>query len=161
MAARRAVVERVPITDSLVLPPDVVLASLAESEAFSFKLGGDAHNVLRPDRLVAYFSTFAALERSAQALERALHGIEADGVPFTGALTADGLLSWGSDPPASAEPSWRWWVAHRLGEALAEAKIGRPDTSPERFALERIAFHGVDPVRWTPAAVAWLRGAPS
>jgi hypothetical protein len=135
----------------------VVVATLAGSEALSFKVGAEVHGVLRPDRLVAYFGTFAALERSARALERALHGIEADGVPFTGALTADGLLSWGSDPPGSAEPSWRWWVANRLAEALAEAKTARPDMTPERFALERVAFHGVDPERWTPAAVAWLR----
>jgi hypothetical protein len=118
------------------------------------------YGVLRPDKLVAYFATLDAVERAAAALAPRLRGIDAHGVPFTTALTSDGLLSWGCDPPslsaAPARESWRLWVTNRLADALMRAKVNpHAGVAPERFALARIALDGVDPDSWAPASVAW------
>lgn len=108
-----------------------VLAGIPGSQ---MKIGNDAAGLLRPDKLVAYFTTQEDLERAARALANELQGCPAHGVPFTagflgssaarvlgGPLTPeeprtrepenpafrDGLLSWGIDPPDSERPlSW-------------------------------------------------------
>src|SRR5438132_11090837 len=69
-----------------------------------FKIGNCAAGLLRPDKLVAYFTSRAGLDRAADALRHELAGCDAHGVPFTGCLDDSGLLSWGIDPPASDRP---------------------------------------------------------
>ena len=129
-----------------------------------FKIGSTAAGLLRPDKLVAYFSTREQLAEAAGELLRELGGCEAQGVPFTAGLDATGLLSWGVDPPASdralqwlGPESWRFWIAKRLGAALAVAKSARSSSAvePWRFALERARRHGVDVETWTPSQALW------
>lgn len=126
--------------------------------AFSFKLGKDALGVLRPDKFVAYFRQFSSLERAAALLGGKLSGLPAHGVPFSAALDADGLLSWGSDPPseASGRESWRSWLTERLAAAIVEGRRDASDAqSAHRFALERVRLEGVDTRTWTPRPDIW------
>ena len=119
--------------------------------------------MLRPDKLVAYFGSFEQLSLAAEQLARSLDGCPVHGVPFTAALTADGLLSWGLDPPAGERllpwqtgESWRVWVAHRLAIALLAARgAGATAIEPWHFALERLALEGIDTGTWTPSAALW------
>jgi hypothetical protein len=129
-----------------------------------FKIGDSAAGLLRPDKPVAYFETRDALEEAADALRRELAGCEAQGVPFTASLDDSGLLSWGVDPPAADRvlrwrdaESWRFWIAQRLGGALAVAKRARTASAvePWRFALERLRRQGLDVETWTPSAELW------
>ena len=127
------------------------------------KIGNDAAGIVRPDKLLAYFSRREELDAAADAILRALAGCDAHGVPFTAAIDAEGLLSWGIDPPDSERAlswlmreSWRLWLATRLGSALAMAKrASTAAIAPWCFAVERVRRQGVDVDTWTPADSLW------
>ena len=75
---------------------------------------------------------------------------------------ADGLLSWGADPPApsavesEALTSWRMWVTERLAEYLVVAREGGSGAlEPWQFALERLRLSGIDTDTGAPASDMW------
>lgn len=148
-----------PLPDAV---PDAfhALVEAATSAATpQFKIGKSPRGWLRPDKIVAYCDSWSGLEALAAALTRRLRGCPSHGVPFTAALTPDGLLSWGADPlPDDAAPSWlqreswRQRVSNHLASALAVAKCNPSPSVPAwRFAIERIRLDGVDPEKWCPA----------
>jgi hypothetical protein len=131
--------------------------------ATAFKIGKDLAGICRPDKFVMYFDRLDDLRATAAQLSGRLTGHPAHGVPFTAAITEDGLLSWGADPPGdagdSAPGSWRLWVARRLAEYLKSARRSSGGLEPWRFALERLRVSGVDVDTWIPAGDLWLRAA--
>ena len=142
----------------------VVVRILGDLPCARFKIGDSAGGLLRPDKLVSYYGTRDELEAVAEELRRELAGCEAQGVPFTAALDDAGLLSWGVDPPRADRvlqwtdaESWRFWIAQRLGRALAIAKRARTASAaqPMSFALERIRRQGIDVETWTPTNALW------
>jgi hypothetical protein len=144
---------------------DVVHATLpilARSPATAFKVGSTEQQLCRPDKLVAYFDSRAALDDTAATLDLALRGAEAHGVPFTASVTDDGLLSWGVDPPPAPQvmwrenESWRLWVTNRLAIALLSARRAPQSAmSPAEFAVVRLELDGVDISTWAPDLVEW------
>ena len=149
-----------------------LLGAAATLPVTGIKAGAEAATLLRPDRVVIYCSQAAEVCVIATALGRALGGIAAHGVPFTAALTPDGLLSWGSDRearwilgrrhrrPASAKieasdgskgagRSWRTMVAAVAALGLV---AGRSRPSSVAVALRYLARTGVDPRTFGPAA---------
>lgn len=152
-----------PTTDALATALEAVAGSLAHAPGVSaFKVGADLAGICRPDKLVVYFDRLEDLQRGAAELEHRLKGCPAHGVPFTAPVTADGLLSWGSDPPApsaaesEALTSWRMWVTERLAEYLVVARDDRAEAlEPWQFALERLRLSGVDTDTWAPASGMW------
>jgi hypothetical protein len=141
---------------------DVVLDVLGQRAA-RFKVGANAAGLLRPDKMVLYFTDQEKLLRAASDLGGQLSAVDPHGVPFSAEITPGGLLSWGIDPPrrtrmvAWQEPeSWRLWVARRLAAAMVAAQKSSPsELSPSEFALERLRHEGVDVETWTPAANIW------
>jgi hypothetical protein len=143
---------------------EIVVRVLSDFPAVPFKLGDSAAGLLRPDKLVAYFSSREQLGEVAELLRHQLDGCEAHAVPFSAGLDGTGLLSWGVDPPDNdralqwlRRESWRLWLVHRLGGALSIAKTARSAAAAEpwRFALERVRRHGVDIDTWTPSPTLW------
>jgi hypothetical protein len=129
--------------------------TFVQSEVRSFKVGRGIEGLLRSDKIVAYFEDPAHMEAVASALNRALEGYPAQGVPFTAELSSDGLLSWGTDPPAgNAAASWRAWVTQRLATSLT-ASLASPRGDPVEAALADMRTAGVDPDRWLPGADAF------
>jgi hypothetical protein len=132
-----------------------IAASLRRHETTELKVG----DLLRPDKLVAYFAGFEPLAAAAAELERRLAGLPAQGVPFTAPIDLAGLLSWGFDPPLSAQSavwqgreSWRFWICNRLARALLDAhRDGAAE--PARFALLRLGLEGVEAATWTPGSL--------
>lgn len=164
--------QRGSATYKLYVSPDCAFvrdAFQAALEVFSdlqapyFKIGKDVHGLLRPDKMVAYFSSFEALEEAAGRLGPKLAGVAAHGVPFSAELAADGLLSWGIDPPRQQQTlpwqehqSWRLWITNRLATALLAAKASAQGAvEPWQFALERLRLEGVDITSWTPTTTIW------
>jgi hypothetical protein len=150
------VVER--IGDALA----AVVDALARSGGAPFKVGAHVRALLRPDRMVIYLDHLDAVYALGAALRDALRGIPGHGVPFTGPITADGLLSWGIDPPRGeaaglhGSRSWRARVTTRLATALLEARRqGAPAAAATRFAVERVRRAGVDPETWAPRGREW------
>jgi hypothetical protein len=128
-----------------------------ETRATSFKVGKDVYGLLRPDKFVVYFDSFNDLAAAARRFEQELRGFRAQGVPFSAALTRDGLLSWGIDPVAepprtgSQAESWRSWLTNRLAAALIQAKAVRLRRfAPWQFAMARLRLEGVDTREWAP-----------
>ena len=152
-----------PAIDALPAALGAVADSLARAPGVSaFKVGADLSGICRPDKLVVYFDRLDDLQRAAAQLESLLKGCPAHGVPFTAPVTADGLLSWGADPPAAsaveseALTSWRMWVTERLAEYLVVAREGSAGTlEPWQFALERLRLSGIDTDTWAPANDMW------
>jgi hypothetical protein len=140
----------------------IILA--AETSASAFKVGKDVFGLLRPDKLVVYFDAFEDLKEAARLFERELSGFPAHGVPFSAALTDDGLLSWGIDPPPERlgdnwqAESWRLWVTNRLATALIQAKTAQLGKfTPWQFAMARLRLDGVDTNEWAPQPDFLLR----
>jgi hypothetical protein len=139
---------------------------LSEFPVALLKVGRDVYGLLRPDKVVAYFKTHQEALIAARALCEALSGFPAHGVPFTAAIDASGLVSWGVDPPRSEamlawqeRESWRLWVTNRLASALVSARNARSYVvEPWRFAIERLRLAGVDPDSWTPTEILWPDG---
>lgn len=131
------------------------------------KIGPDAAGLLRPDKLIAYFASKEELDGAARALAPELRGCPAHGVPFTAAIDADGLLSWGADPPGSERAlswidreSWRLWVTKTLAAALSIGKQARaPVVAPWEFAVARARRRGIDVDTWAPSATLWSSAA--
>jgi hypothetical protein len=125
----------------------------------SFKAGGDLHGLLRPDKIVLYARDRTEATDVGARLATALAGVAAQGVPFSSQLDADGLVSWGVDPPRSRQPlswqdseSWRVWVTNRLAAALVAAQREPPAEPPWRYALQRLELEGVELPGFTPGA---------
>ena len=135
----------------LAVAADVLRSTTA---ATAFKIGCDLPGLCRPDKIVIYFDHLDDLRAAADRLSDRLGGQAAHGVPFTAAVTDDGMVSWGADPPDGG--SWRWWVARRLAEFMTSA---RDSGEPWRFALERLRVSGIDTDTWVPAGGMWARAA--
>jgi hypothetical protein len=145
--------------------PDVfrpIVKILAQWEVPTFKVGADAHGLLRPDKLVAYLSDFDRLAGVADALQSKMHDCPAQGVPFTAPIDAAGLLSWGMDPPDTAQmftgemrESWRFWIAQQLASALITARSTDVSVESWQYALDRLQLEKVDTERWIPDQSIW------
>jgi hypothetical protein len=145
-----------PDLDALGVALAAVAGSLVKAPGLAaFKLAADIRGLCRPDKLVVYFERLDDLHEAAARLHRELDGCPAHGVPFTAAVTTDGLLSWGADPPEldGATASWRLWVSQRLAEYLADG--GSDDLEPWQFALARLRLDGIDTDTWIPASRMW------
>lgn len=146
---------------------EAVVSSLAAGRASSMKVGGSAIDLVRVDKIVAYFPSLEALQAFAADLAPQLQPLvessgPVHGVPFTADAGAEGLLSWGMDPPEGVVPlqgtfsdSWRAWLTSRLASALVGLRE-QPDPSHRvRSAVERVRLEGVDVSRWTPTTELW------
>lgn len=140
----------------------------ARSRAFYFKVGSDVHGLLRPDKIVLYFSEFTDLQETAARLLEELEHCPAHGVPFTAEIGGEGLLSWGIDPPTEQyavawleRESWRQRISNRLASALAIARTaGESGVAATRFAMERLRLEGIDTETWTPTTgLSWAHTA--
>jgi hypothetical protein len=128
-----------------------------------FKIGANAAGLLRPDKMVLYFDSLEKLLAVASSLDERLSRVPAHGVPFSAQITANGLLSWGMDPPQKQRrlawqdvESWRLWVVRRLALAMCAARsTASPGLPPSDFALERMRHEGVDVDDWKPAMHLW------
>jgi hypothetical protein len=131
---------------------------LADVRAQYFKIANDAVGLLRPDKIVIYFSNLDSLNEAATRIAKRLAGCPFQGVPFTAGISQDGLLSWGIDPAQENSPltsrgweSWRLWTTNRLATALLAVKGAKTNgIEPWRFATERLRLEGVDTDTWTP-----------
>jgi len=123
------------------------------------KLSRQRPALLRPDKVLLYFSGLDALRDAAARITPALSGIPAHGVPFTASLDETGLLSWGADPPSAQgddDTSWRVWLCERLASALALAELSGDAPVPAwHFALDRLTLDGVDVASWAPVHGQW------
>ncbi len=134
------------------------LAACSELPVTSLKYGGDAQGMLRPDKLVVHFETREAVHVAAARLSPMLAGCPVHGVPFSGELGGDGLISFGCDPPPGSPASrtglsWRAWITRRLAEVLANPARAGPESW--RAALDDVARAGVDPATWAPTIDIW------
>lgn len=157
-----------PTLDGLPTAVEAVAGSPAVARgASAWKVGVDLHGLCRPDKLVVYFEALDDLQQAAHELAGRLAGCPAHGVPFTAAVTADGLMSWGTDPVMADQPgggavSWRMLVSQRLAHYLVLARAGDPGaTEPWQFALDRLRLSGIDPDTWRYTGADWVEGAGS
>ncbi|SCG66461.1 hypothetical protein [Micromonospora halophytica] len=150
-----------PAFDAVPAAVAAVSGTLAASRGvIAFKVARDVCGLCRPDKLVVYFDRLDDLRQGASLLAQEIAGMPAHGVPFTSAVTLDGLLSWGADPPPDARlrTSWRMWVTQHLADYLAAA-AGRTD-EPWQFALQRLQMAGVDTDTWAPTGSTWREALP-
>jgi hypothetical protein len=141
----------------------IAVPLLSRVRARGFKVGKDLYGVLRPDKFIVYLESDAHLREAASLLGPALSGMRVQITPFTANWDAEGLLSWGMDPPSGERlstwegTSWRRWLTDRLASALLAARQEGPsEIAPWEFAIDRIRMEGVDTQTWAPAHVSWL-----
>jgi hypothetical protein len=139
----------------------VAVDAFVQVKCSHFKVGRTAFGLLRPDKLVAYFSTLEQLQEAAELIRASAAGISAQSVPFTGAIDSDGLISWGMDPPrieqvlpGQEHQSWRQWIAGRIAVyTLAGRESGGENVL--EFVLQRIRLDGIDTTTWSPNLAIW------
>lgn len=154
-----------PVLDGLPYTFQVAVDALLRVRCAQFKLGRTAFGVLRPDKFVAYFDSLEQVKEAAELIRASTGGICAQGVPFTAAIDAEGLVSWGMDPPRFEQvmawqehQSWRQWITERIAVyTLAAKENGAEDAAA--FALHRISLDGVDPATWSPNLAIWRGSA--
>jgi hypothetical protein len=102
----------------------------------SFKLGLDAHGVLRSDKLVVYFTEPEARRSFADEFLRQSDGLEAHGVPLTRPFGESGLLSSAEDP-LLGDLSWRQLVSAEVVDIVGrQARTGPVSDTVERTCRE-------------------------
>lgn len=94
-----------------------------EQRAPSFKLGLDAHGVLRSDKLVVYFTEPEARRSFAEEMLRRSDGLEAHGVPLTRPFGDGGLLSSAEDP-LLGDLSWRQLISAEVVDIVSGLAAG-------------------------------------
>jgi hypothetical protein len=149
-----------PVLDDLPAVFAAATESFSRTRCTLFKLGLGAYGVLRPDKLVAYFGDLDQLLEAAERIQRSAGGARAQGVPFSAPIDADGLVSWGMDPPRFEQEragreyqSWRHWLTERV--AVYATAAGQSGTDAQAFVRARIALDGVDPSSWNPNLAIW------
>jgi len=149
-----------PVLEHLPRVFEAAVEAFARVQCTRFKLGRGVYGVLRPDKLVAYFSSLDALLQAAELIRLAVPGEEAQGVPFTAPIDPAGLLSWGMDPPRFEQvlawqqiQSWRQWLTGRIAVYTLAAKQAGSDA--HSFVRQRIQMDGVDPQTWNPDLAIW------
>jgi len=150
-----------PILDGLPKTFQVAVDAFLRVKCSHFKVGRTAFGLLRPDKFVAYFDSLEQVKEAAELIRASTSGIAAQGVPFTGAIDAEGLTSWGMDPPKFEQvmawqehQSWRQRVTERLAVYTLAAKESGAENVLD-FALQRIGLDGVNPDTWTPNLAIW------
>jgi len=141
-----------PTPEALPEALAIAIECFTKAGTQQFKVGSDMHGVLRPDKLVAYFSSKEHLLDALEVVRPRCEGMPVQGVPFTADADA-GLLSWGADPrPSGAEPtgSWRQWVTNRLATTMVAAHDDTGGIEPWRYALERLRLDGIDLQTFSP-----------
>ncbi|HEY5811936.1 MAG TPA: hypothetical protein VIT23_04710 [Terrimicrobiaceae bacterium] len=151
-----------PMVQGLPEAFHAILERATETGARALKVGKDIYGLLRPDKLVIYYSSWQEIEHAAQRMKPFLCGLPGHTVPFTAALDSEGLLSWGMDPPRREQlvpwqgPSWRSWLTDRLAMALISGNgesLG--SLEPWQLALDRISLENIDVTTWAPSADLW------
>lgn len=150
-----------PMPEDLASLVGLVIDLVGVSGAHALKIGKTAEGLLRPDKLMIYFSN---LEDTIEFAEKILGNAvihHSQGVPFTYPVGDSGLLSIGFDPPASVSwesrpegESWRLWVTNIIAAAILKAKRSR---SSDHMAgiMKAIEAAGVDPIWWRPVESDW------
>jgi hypothetical protein len=142
-----------PTLADLPIVFELTVAVLAEAGAPTFKVGGTARDIARPDKLVAYFPTRERAIDCGSMLAERLGRVPAQGVPFSADVGGDGLISWGVDPAEipgrTSQLSWRRWVCRRLAQYIAVAGA-TADAETSQFAFERLRLEGVNTATWEP-----------
>jgi hypothetical protein len=138
-----------PMIDSLVDILPSVIQVIACSRAESFKVGATINNLLRPDKLIVYFSQKADLLKTVDSLVRCLSGARVQGVPFTEQLDNRGILSSAIEPDIEST-SWRHQITILIANTLISARLTySEELGIERwqFALARYALEGSKELR--------------
>lgn len=156
-----------PHPRSLATAVPEVIRVFSDLGVLQFKIGTGAQGLLRPDKIVAYFPDRAMLDAVSAALAGELSRCEPQGVPFTAALTPDGLLSWAVDPPVDAaveswhgRESWRLWIVRRLARFMLDARRHDGGVEPWQYALDRVRLEGLDTRTWTISTTRWDKATP-
>ncbi len=152
-----------PTIDALARAIDLAIPILKRHACPVFKIGGGLHQLLRPDKFVAYFFNQRQMRETASDLAVALAALPGQGVPFSGPVNHTTIVSWAIDPPSDAHPlawqgrdSWRTWVARRIARYILIARhYATSPVKPWEFARIRVKLDGVDTGDWTPADGEW------
>jgi hypothetical protein len=150
-----------PLLDSLRPAFEIAVDTFVKVKCEQFKVGRTAFGLLRPDKLVAYFSSLDQVHEAAELIRASAAGLAAQGVPFTATIDPDGLVSWGMDPPRldqvltwQEHQSWRQWLSQRIAVyTLAAKEAGANEIL--KFVLQRVNLDGVDAATWTPNLSIW------
>lgn len=147
-----------PACDHIQDALQAAILTAAHSRAFHLKVGATLSGLLRPDKLVLYFSSFADLQEAAAELLERLESCPAHGIPFTAEISKTGLLSWGIDPPAelfsgaeAIRESFRSRVTNKLAASLLITRQSANSCEAAvSFALDRLLVEGIDPDTFAP-----------
>jgi hypothetical protein len=111
-------------------------AALAEFRDAVFKIAYPAQALIRPDKIVAYLSSFDDLQKFLSGLVRAMPSVSTQSVPFSAPVDDNGLFSWAVDPPGFINrhiSSWRSWITREMAASASAI--------PQHLSEEQAAAH--------------------
>jgi hypothetical protein len=135
-----------------------VREAAAHSDAHAMKLGRNLPGILRPDKFIVYFPSYAPARDFARDLSAQLTPYPAHGTPFSYQVSDEtALVTMGVDPPPrfGEKLSWRFYIANKL--ALAIQGIRRTNASdPREYIHSYMHLMGVDSSLWRPINDNWM-----
>jgi hypothetical protein len=126
---------------------------LAVARDITFKVAFPAAQLARPDKIVAYFASFEAVQKTLAALTSIGLGTPAQAVPFSAPVLGTELLSWGVDPPSLPSQkavSWRSWVTRQVAECAGGISAATPPDEALAALTAALELRDIDPVQWLP-----------
>lgn len=146
-----------PSLEDLPAAFQTVRAMAPDSGAYSMKMGRNAPELYRSDKLIVYFTEFEDAEKFAATLARRLTPFKPQGVPFSYQVIAESpIVSMGVDPPKKfgEKNSWRRYITDNI--ALAVQSASRSNAEDTRgYVHAQMRMLGIDPVRWRPVRNDW------
>ena len=146
-----------PQVNDLAASFEKIILALNTSTAYCFKTGNTVKDLLRPDKMVAYFKNKDDVIKTADALSTQLKNCSVHGVPFTKQLDKKGLLSFGVDPSKKdilkliEGGSWRSTVTDKLAAAIIQAQQNNLDhVQAINFIGAKLLAAGINTQDWMP-----------
>ncbi len=139
-----------PHPDSMKNIFPLLVDTVSDTKAFSFKIGNDAYGLLRPDKIVLYFDTKEDALAAGGILKTAFNDLPVQGVPFTSQLDERGLVSWGIDPPQSPGLSWRFWITNRIAKYITDVQRNKkiPAEKVSELVLKNLEKDEINILNW-------------
>ncbi len=146
-----------PLPQDLPRVFQIVRGAVAESGAHFMKIGRHLAGILRPDKLLVYFSEYKQAFDFASLMSEQLISLDPQGVPFSFQVNPKNpIVSMGVDPPhkIGESYSWRLYITTKLALAIQGAR--RDGTkNPLEYIHAYMQLIGVDSLRWRPLSDDW------
>jgi hypothetical protein len=146
-----------PLPNALPTVFRIVRDAAGGTDAHFMKIGRHLSGILRPDKLIVYFSEYASARDFARETAAVLGSYDSQGTPFSFQVDPENpLVSLGVDPPRrfTEAYSWRLYITNKLALAINGARRSSA-RNPLDYIHSYMRLIDVDSLNWCPLRDDW------